>query len=264
MQKSTGELLPAFAGLTNLTGWPDPPPVGQPNAYTDFIPPFYIITAIIGALNYRNKSGKGSYIDLSQIEATIAHIAHVVLDYTANGKIQGSTGNRCDYASPHGAYRCLGEDRWCAIAVSTDKEWNNFCRVIGDPEWTRETKFATLLRRKENEDELDEFIEQWTMKYPAEEVMAKMQQAGVPAGVIQNSKDLSQDPQLKYRNHFVALEQPEIGLYDHERSSFILSKTPARLRPAPCFGEHNEYICKQFLGMSDEEFITLFNDGVFD
>jgi benzylsuccinate CoA-transferase BbsF subunit len=263
MQKSTGELLPAYAGFTNLTGWPDRLPVGQPNAYTDFITPFYIITAIMGALSYRKKNGKGIYIDLSQIEASIAQLSHVVLEYTANGKIRGATGNRCQYAAPHGAYRCKGNDRWCTIAVFTDEAWRSFCKVIGDPEWTKDIKFTTLLSRKENEDELDRLVEQWTSRYHAEEVMEKMQQAGIAAGVVQNSEDISKDPQLKSRNHFVVLEQPEMGQYAHENSSFILSKTPARIRPAPCFGEHNEYICKQFLGMSDEEFVRLFNEGIF-
>ena len=214
-------------------------------------------------MSYRKKNGKGSYIDLSQIEAAIAQISHVVLDYTANGRIQGAIGNRSQYAAPHGVYRCQGDERWCAIAVFTDEEWRNFCDVIGKPQWTMQAKFATLLQRKEHEDELDRLVEQWTVRYPAEEVMKKMQQAGVPAGVVQNSKDLTQDPQLKDRGYFVAVEQPEMGLYYHERSSFKLSKTPAEVRPAPCLGEHNEYVCTQILGMSDEEFIKLCCNGVF-
>ena len=89
----------------------------------------------------------------------------------------------CPYAAPHNAYQCRGEDSWCAIAVFNDEEWRNLCSVIGNPAWTEDPRFATLLSRKKNEKELDRLVEKQTIIYSAEEVMELMQAAGVAAGV---------------------------------------------------------------------------------
>ena len=173
-------------------------------------------------------------------------------------------GNSCPYAAPHGAYRCKGEDRWCAISVFNDTEWEGFCQVIGNPSWTRELKFSSLKGRKENEEELNSLVEGWTINYSAEQVMSLMQEAGIAAGVVQNAQDLYQDPQLNERGYFWAMEHNELGRFSHLGQPSILSKTPAQPRmPAPCLGEHTEYICKEFLGISESEFDRLLIDGVF-
>ena len=185
-------------------------------------------------------------------------MAPPIMDYMINGRIMTRVGNRSTHAAPHGVYRCLGEDRWCAIAVSTDEEWRNFCRVIGNPGWTRDPRFATFMGRKENEDELNVLVEQWTMNYPADEIMSRMQAAGVPAGVAASGQDLFSDPQLKHRGTHVVLEHPEIGPHIYQPPPYRMSKTPPELTmPAPCIGQHNEYILKEVLGMSDDEVAAL-------
>jgi crotonobetainyl-CoA:carnitine CoA-transferase CaiB-like acyl-CoA transferase len=262
-QKGTGEQLSSFAGFTNITSYLNGAPVGIPNAYTDFIAPFYIIASVIAAVCRRQKTGKGCYIDLSQYETGISFLSHLILENTTNSTSDALYGNHCEYAAPHGAYHCKGEDRWCTIAVFNNKEWRSLLKIIGEPEWSKDPKYKTLLGRKKNEDELNTLIEHWTVNHTAEEVMKMMQQGGIASGIVQSSKDLTEDPQVKYRNHFHALEQPEMGLFNHESSSFKLSKTPAKLRPAPCYGEHTEFICKEILGISDDEFIRLFNNGAF-
>jgi len=147
--------------------------------------------------------------------------------------------------------------------VFTDEEWQSFGRVIGDPAWSNDPKFATLLARKESEEELDRLVEEWTINYSAEEVMSVMQAAGVAAGVLQNGEDLLEhDPQLRHRHSFWELDHPEIGKYRPPRPSFVLSKSPCELRRAPLLGEHNEYALKEFLGMSDEEIAELVIEGV--
>jgi crotonobetainyl-CoA:carnitine CoA-transferase CaiB-like acyl-CoA transferase len=150
------------------------------------------------------------------------------------------------------------------IAVFTDQQWEAFREVVGDLEWTKDPRFNTLLGRLQNQDELDKRIEEWTMNHSAEEVMVKMQTAGVPAGVVQNGRDvIEHDPQLKHRDHFRELTHPEMGVHICEMPPPRLSKTPAKLSmPAPCLGEHNEYVCCQVLGMSEDEFINLVAEGV--
>ena len=169
-------------------------------------------------------------------------------------------------AIPHNAYRCKGDNRWCVIAVFTDEEWGALCQVIGNPEWTTASKFTTFLERKANEEEIDSLIEKWTINRTAEEVMHKMQTVGVPAGVVKNTKDVFEDEQLRhYRKLFPKVSHYVLGDYIPGIPSFILSKTPfVQQQPAPCLGEHNEYVCKKLLGMSDEEIVDFLESGAME
>ena len=260
-----GAMLSGLVGFTHLVGWPDRPPVGFPIPYTDYIAPWYAVVAIIGALLHRSRTERGCYIDLSQSEAALSFLSPAILDYTANGRVASCQGNRCPHAAPHSVYRCQDNDRWCAIALFSDEEWRTFGHVIGEPEWTKEPKFATLPGRKEAEDELDALVESWTINHSAEEVMTMMQQAGLAAGVVKNGKDLHQDPQLKHRHHFQMLQHVEMGATSYESPSFKLSETPCEISmPAPCFGEHTEFVCREILGIPDEEFIQLLGCGAFE
>ena len=125
-------------------------------------------------------------------------------------------------------------------------------------------RFATFKKRKENEDELEGRIADWTKQFPPEEVMTKLQQAGVNAGVVQTSEDVLNDPQLKHRNHYLPVTHPEVGDYDYFCPGFRLEKVPIRPGRAPCLGEHNEYICTRILGLSDEEFNNYLTSGVLE
>ncbi|MDY7019003.1 MAG: CoA transferase [Chloroflexota bacterium] len=260
-----GTELQSFAGYTNLIHWPDREPSGTGLFYTDFIVPWYVICAIIAALEYRQHTGKGQWIDISQIEAGAELLAVPILDYMANSRIAAPSGNRCQCAAPHGAYRCQENDRWCAIAVFTNQEWQLFTNAIGDPAWAKEARFTTSLGRKQHEDELDKLIEAWTTNYPAEVIMSKIQAAGVAAGIVANGKDIHNDPQLKHRGHFKLLNHKEIGLHSYELPSWRLSKTPADIRmPSPCLGEHTHYVATEILGISDTEFIELMQAKVLE
>ena len=191
-------------------------------------------------------------------------MAPLILDYTVNKREANRMGNRCDYAAPHNAYRCIGEDRWCAIAVFTDDEWRSFCQVIEKPALADDPRFATLLARKENEEELDRLVNDWTVNYTAEAVMELMQLAGVSAGVVETAEDqLDKDPQLKHRRYFHELVHQDGGMYrTHVGAHFLLSRETYELKRDPFVGEHNDYIFKKLLGMSDKEITELVNEGV--
>jgi benzylsuccinate CoA-transferase BbsF subunit len=175
-------------------------------------------------------------------------------------------GNRSPNAAPHGIYRCHGEgEKWCAIAVTSEEEWRSFCEATGNRGWTSDPRFATLEARKANEDELDELVEKWTADYAPEEVMTRLQEAGVPAGLVESGEDLVGDPQLTHRGTHVILEHPEIGPHIYQPPPYRFSKTPHELTmPAPCLGQHNEYVLKQVLGMSDDEISELLIAGALD
>ena len=260
-----GTQLVSLAGFTYLTGWPDRGPTGPYGPYTDTPTPPLGAAAIAAALDYRRRTGRGVHIDLSQYEAGINFLAPVILDYTVNRHVQGAQGNRCSYAAPHGIFPCKGDDHWCAIAVFTDAEWQALCNGMGNPGWTREPRFGTLLGRKKNEDELEQLLAHWTIDCDARELMYKLQKLGVPAGVVENGEDIQSEPQLVHRHYLWELDHPEIGKHRYESPPFRLSKTPAELnKPGPCLGEDTEYVCTKILGMSDELFIELLTEGVFE
>ncbi|MDY7032965.1 MAG: CoA transferase [Thermodesulfobacteriota bacterium] len=260
-----GTELQSLVGYTNLMGWPDRPPSGTNSPYTDFVVPWYGITAIMAALDYRERTGKGQHLDIGQLEAGASFLSSAILDYTVNNTTATPRGNRSDYAAPHGAYRCKGDDRWCAIAVHNDDEWMGFCNAVGNLSWTTEPRFSTLSGRKKNEDELDKLTESWTLGHTHGEVMTKMQEWGVPSGIVATGQDIHSDLQLRHRAHFKLLDHPEMGKHSYESPSWRLSKTSGKIqRPSPCLGEHTEHVCREILGMSDEEFIELLQEGIFE
>jgi len=261
-----GMVLVPIAGLPNFIGWPDkePLPVGV-SAYTDCISPRFATAALIAALDYRKKTGKGQLLDLSQFETALYFIEPAILDYIANGREPERIGNSSPDAAPHGVYPCRGDDRWCTIAVTDDEEWASICREMGKPEYAEDPRFNTLAGRKRNENELNKIIGEWTSQLTAENVMERLQAAGVPAGVVMNTADVYNDPQLRKRNIYWPMEHSEMGMFTHLGQSFQLSKTPSKAySPSPLLGEHTEYICTKLLGMPDEEFIDLMQKGVFE
>lgn len=248
-----------------MSGYSDSGPVGPFGSYTDVVFPQWLIAVIVAALIYRQRSGKGQYIDHSQLETGIHFLGSLILDYTSNGRLAHRISNREESAAPHGAYRCKGKDRWCTVAVCNDEQWDAFCKVIGNPPWTKDKRFSSLLQRKRNEDELDKLVESWTIKHTPEEVMFLIQQAKVASGIIATSEDLHNNHQFQYQRHFKLLNHTEIGEVPFDNLPFQFSKTPCEVRMAsPCLGEQNEYICHHILGMSDEEFVELIQSGALE
>ncbi len=259
-----GSHLTHLSGFTHLSGWPDRDPLILYGPYIDFIGVVYGTIAMTAALDYRHRTGKGQYIDVAQFEGGIQFLASPLLDFGVNGRIQARKGNRCDYAAPHGAYPCRGEDRWCVIAVFSDKEWEELTRAMGEPDWARDPKFATLLGRKQNEEELDRLIGEWTSTVSPEEVMAKLQSVGVEGAIVKNPQEMYDDPHLKHYL-WAEMEHAEIGKYHAQVPSFKLSRAPVQLRmPGPLLGEHNEYVYMNLAGFSREEYEQLQQEGVFE
>ncbi|MFH1650603.1 MAG: CoA transferase [Chloroflexota bacterium] len=258
-----GNWLVGLTGFGWFTGWPDGE-VTQPfGAYNDLITPRFGVLGVVAALRYRERTGRGQYIDLSQLEAGAQFLMPPLLDYTVNGHEGGRTGNTSPYAAPHGVYPCLDE-RWCALAVCSDAEWQAFCRVIGKPELGKDPRFATLPDRKHSEDVLNQMVSEWTVKLSPDEVMRRLQAEDIAAGVVENARDLVEDPQLAHRNYFWKMPHPEMGDFAHMGEAATLSRTPPQPRmPSPGMGEHTEYVCKKILGMSDEEYLAGLCGGVF-
>lgn len=218
--------------------------------------------ATFAALWHRKKTGKGQMIELTLAENFIPFMAEHIIDYTMNGRVRGSIGNRDYHMAPHGVYPCLGNDHWMTIAVSSDQEWQSLCNVMGTPDLAKDPRFANSPSRHNNQDELDSIISNWTRQQNHLEVFHELQENGVAAGPVLDELEVLKDPHLVYRNYYEPLDHPEMPTLRYHGPLWRMSKTPNNLRtPPPLLGEHNPYVYKEVIGVSENEYLRLEDDG---
>ncbi|MCI0886329.1 MAG: CoA transferase [Chloroflexi bacterium] len=259
-----GTMGAAIAGFNSVIGWPDREPA-MVGAYTDYVSPRFAIASILAALDHRDRTGQGQYIDFSQSEASLHFLTPALLDYAVNGHVQGRAGNRDPHMAPHGVYPAAGDDRWVAVAVANDGQWRSLCEVLGRSELASEDRFTTAEARLANQDELDGIISEWTRQRDMYEVQETLQSRGVPAHALQNSMEAMRDPQLLHRGHFVQVPHEIHGSTTVEGSRFSLSRTPARIeKPGPTFGRDNQYVLEKILGYDEEKIVDLVAGGVLE
>ncbi len=262
---AVGPQMAAQCGINAITGWPDRLPSVFFIAYCDFIAPRMAVAALMAALSYRQRTGRGQCLDVSQYETAVYSVAPLFAEYCMISQPRVRMANRCPGAAPHGIYRCLGNDRWCAVSVFNQEQWEALCRIFDNPTWCLDSRFATLPGRKENEDELDKLLCSATVGFSPDALMRLLQENGLPAGAVNNSEGITNDPQLQHREAIWHMEHPVIGDTTYYTEPFRLSRSPSERRmPAPRLGEHTEYICNQVLGMSTEEFVKLVGEGAFE
>ncbi len=265
MHPGAGFSMMGLTGIGNLTGWPDQTPNLIGMAWNDWIGPHFGAMAVIAALRERQRTGRGQYIDVSQYECGVYSLGPAMMDWAANRHLWERQGDRSPVAAPHSVYRCRGRERWVAIAVTNDRHWDAFCRALDGVDWTSDPRFATMRGRLKHVDELDRLVETWTSQLAPEQVMARLQAAGVPSGVVQSSQDCREDPQLNERGHFCVLDHPTIGKHAYSSPSFKLSATPHELyKAAPLLGADNEHVYRDILGLSEDEVIALAMEGVLE
>lgn len=252
-----GDLLSAISGVNEISGWPDYPPA-EIGYYTDYVAPRFNAMTLLAAIDYWRRTGKGQYLDIAQHQGGLQYVLPLILDYSINGRVAGRNGNRDDYASPHGIFRCKGEDRHIALSVYNDAEWSGLCRVAADQPWTKDPKFVTFSSRKANEDELEALILAWTLGQDDEQLMHRLQAEGIAAGMLMGPQDfLEKNEHIKARNFYKEIDHPEIGTIHVPRQPCVLSRTPCEVRRAPLMGEHTDYVLKEFLHMTDDEIAEL-------
>jgi benzylsuccinate CoA-transferase BbsF subunit len=244
-----GPTVQAAAGLTALTGYPDEAPLGMGFSISDHIAGLYAAISLLGALEYRQKTGEGQYIDLSQMETVASLLADRFLE------LEGQTGTRPgERPAPQGIYRCQNENRWIAITVNDDNDWENFKKALGQPAWADQPEFMTGGARLQNAASLDKYIQAWTQKYEPEAAMIILQSYGIAAGAVQNVADLANDPQFKNRGFF---REKDLS------SPIRLKERPGLVRKAaPLQGEDNDFVYRGLLGFGPAEIDRLKRDKV--
>ncbi len=263
-----------LSGFSMLTGYREFPPMHTAISYPDPSAGIHGAFAVLAALYHRGRTGEGQYIELSQWDSSMQLLGDALLGYAMNGSQPERDGNRDPHMAPHGLFRCkdpaesaLGMpiDRWVAIVGRNDTDWAGIARVLGRPELAADPRFATVAARKRNEDELERLIGEWTAGLEADEVVERLQSAGIAAAVCADNKFLAEDPHLNARGYFCETPHPEIGVRKHAGIPWLMSRTPCAInRPAPLLGEHTEEILTQLLGMTAQEIAQLKEQGVFE
>jgi crotonobetainyl-CoA:carnitine CoA-transferase CaiB-like acyl-CoA transferase len=257
-----GNLSAAIVGFHEMTGWPDRKASGPYGAYTDYVSPKFVASAILAALDQKHRTSEGTHLDLSQAEASLHFLAPAMLDTLVNDADPTRRGNRDDLLSPHGCYPVRGDDRWIAIAVESDRGFGDLCRLLGRDALASEPRFATANERLKNFEELDTSVAELTREHEGSELEALLQDAGIACHTVQNSAAACSDPQLKERGHFVRIESGEAyTIVEDTRSK--LSRTPARVRRGvPTLGRDNQKILAELLGYDEVRMTELAIAGV--
>jgi len=267
--RSYGPIVQAVSGLSFISGLPGVEPSGWGLSYMDNQAAYFNSAALLMAIYHRNNTGRGSEIDVSAVEVGIKLMGPLLLEVAANGRrtrddASFPPGNRLEHpaAAPHGVYPVKGEDRWIAIAVFDDSEWEALKACMGNPGWA--AAYSSMARRREGEDALNRGIAEWTATLEPRAAMEEMQGRGICAALVQNAEDLNEfDPQLAQRGVFFSLDHPVIGEARFEGAPMLFSgMQQVNWRSGPLLGEDTRFVLTDILEMSDDEVDELEAEGV--
>jgi len=262
---SYGPTLQALAGFTASMRDASGAPMGWGYSYADMAAGHAAALATMAALHHRDRSGEGQLVDVAQLENTCALLGPALLDATIHGR--GEPAAACSpegAAAPYGVYPCRGDDRWCAISVLDDAQWQGLRRALDHPAWTRDPDLATAAGRVARAADLDARLAAWTAGRDAEHVMNRLQNCGVPAGIVADALDLCErDPQLAARGYWESVTTAEGKTVTFDGVASRLTATPGRVRePGPLLGEHGERVLADLLGCDSSEIARLRALGV--
>lgn len=259
-----GVNLNALCGLTERSAFPGRPPFGTGTNYTDHVMvPTHTLFGIMAALLQREKTGRGQTVAVSQLASAICMKPTDSMAYAANGDILEPLGFGDPDMAPHGVYTTLGYRKWIAIAVADEREWDALKNVMGNPAWAENGKFGSLALRKQNEQELNANLEEWTRWQYAEVIHRMLIDNGVRAGIVNDARGAIEDEHLRLRNFWVYLDHPVVGVTLYNRAPIVFSKTPIQMETAaPMLGQHTKEVLTNLLEYAEEEVNQLVSEGV--
>jgi crotonobetainyl-CoA:carnitine CoA-transferase CaiB-like acyl-CoA transferase len=256
--RAYGSTVEHSSGLPHLVGDPDQPPTMQHVAFGDAVGGLNGTAAILTALWHQKQSGKGQFVDLSQVECLFPLAAHGVLHQSVTGQAPQRTGNAHPEFAPYGVYPCSGNDVWVVIEVTDENQWQALQDLIPDL-----ADFSDLTDRRHRRESLNTIIAQWTRKQSADMAMQTLQSQNITAAKLNNGHDLLHEPQLKSRGYLQWLERDHVGLQPNASAPFRTDSEPMPIRhPAPTLGQDNDYVLEEILGLSADEVSALERQGV--
>lgn len=258
-----GSTIAALAGLVHASGLPGRVPVGTGTHYPDHVPnPGHALVALLAAIIHQRRTGEGQLVELSQLESTVNVVGPGVLHASLGGS-SDAAGNRTPLASPRNVYRCRA-DRRVALACWTDEHWSGLAKVLDRPEWLDTDEFASGLGRVRAAAQLDRLVEQQTIEWDRDELVSRLREVGVPAGAVNDARDVLQDEQLAQREFWYEVDHDVIGAIPMFHLPFRFAGQPRhRTSPPPLLGQHTHEVMTRVLEMSETEYQELLDDGVF-
>ena len=251
-----------LSGMAHMTGYRGDGPMKSGINHGDPITGSHAAGVLMAALRHRRLTGKGMYIDVSQQESAVALMGPEVLAYQMTGEEPERRGNRSGWYAPANSYPCAGEDRWVTIAATNEEQWQKLTQAMSAAGLTDDPHFATAEQRRENHDELDRIISEWTISQEAYAVTHLLQAAGVPARPVLRGPDLLADAHYKDRGTFVTVDHPQVGPKQYPGIPWRMSATPGRVRwPSPTLGQHNRDVYGELLGLTGPEIDLLEKTG---
>lgn len=254
----------ASSGLTYLTGYEGGPATRASSNYLDHTGGSNNGFALLLALYQLRKTGKGSRVDLSMQETGTQSIGPAILE-GQRGYVRPRLDTGHLWQSPHRVYPCLGEDRWIAIAVASNEEWDNLKKVMENPAWASDPRFDTVVGRHEHRKEIDKLLGEWTAAWDFVDLTHYLQSQGVAAGGAWTAAEISEDPHLTEREFFHWFDnpkQPQVGRRKFQGRSFHISGIPVGLDSSSNLGEHNMKVLKEMGGYTEQEIAAFYDMGI--
>jgi crotonobetainyl-CoA:carnitine CoA-transferase CaiB-like acyl-CoA transferase len=260
---SYGSNVEQLAGLVSVSGYEGGEPLKTGFSYGDPMAGTSLVAAVAMAVRNRNRTGEGMYVEIAQRENLMGFVGEYIVDYSMNGELRAPIGNRHPVFAPHNRFPCAGHDSWVTVACESDEQFRALCTAIDQPDLASDPRFATNAARKANEAALDPYIEAWTSTRGHYEAMFLLQRAGVAAGAVLTVPELMADPHLRDRGQWLPITSADAGTWEVDAPPWVLPRTPGAARiPAPGFGEHNAYVFRELLGLSEAEVARLYAEGV--
>jgi crotonobetainyl-CoA:carnitine CoA-transferase CaiB-like acyl-CoA transferase len=256
----TMEQVSGMAWVTGLAGGPPLIPRGT----CDPMAGMHAVFALLVALDERDRTGRGTMVEMTMVEAALNAAAEQVVEQSAYGALLRRDGNRGPVAAPQGVYACQGDERWLALAVATDEQWKGLRRALGDPDWAAEPGLSTAAARRGAHDRLDEELARWCAGRDRDLLVELLAEHRVPAAPVLAPRDIADNAQMRARGFFETVEHPVVGTHDLPGLPFRLSERDAgwlRL-PPPTLGQHNEEVLRDMAGLGDDEIAALRADGI--
>jgi crotonobetainyl-CoA:carnitine CoA-transferase CaiB-like acyl-CoA transferase len=263
--KGYGLQMEGVAGHTMVRGYPGSDPSTTPHSlHGDPNAGAHVAWAVQAALLARDRTGQGQLVELSQSEAVLHHITYDVLDYAFNGRERGPRGNDHPAFAPYGVFPCAGEDRWIAIACTSDAAFGALMRHLDAAGFADDERFSTTTARLRHHGEVNDLVAGRTQYHDAATLARALQASGISAAELAHQQEMHADEHLTARGFFTPVTHPATGthLYPGPLGKLQHTADGPPFRPAPTLGAHNEYVYKELIGLSDEQYQSLIDDEV--
>jgi crotonobetainyl-CoA:carnitine CoA-transferase CaiB-like acyl-CoA transferase len=253
--------MEGISGMAWLTGYADGPPVLVRGA-CDPLAALHAVFATLAALDARDRTGEGLFVEATMIETALNAAAEQVIEHCVSGTLLTRDGARGPVSAPQGVYRCTGDDRWVAIAVATDEQWRALRDALGDPEWARAASLDGGDGRRAAHAAIDDALAAWCATRTVEDVIDLLWPAGVPVGDVVRPREILHNPQLRHRGLFETEDHPVTGPIELPTLPFRVEGVRSWMaRPSPTLGQHNDEVLAE-LGVDEAGRAALRTAGV--